>query len=334
MKRFALSVVLLFSVLCGHAQQASQRICFNNSGELKIAQFTDMHIGHDMEKNKIVEDMVKEVIETEKPDLIVFTGDNVVIDEVEQAWQTISAELAAYKVPWTAVLGNHDDEQAVKRGDIVDIIRKQPYCVMPPVAEGIKGVCNHILPVYGSSDSGKILALLYCIDSNSYATLPGIEGYGWIEQSQINWYAQESKRYTEKNGGQPLPALAFFHIPLPEYTQAWESFSTKRYGDRNEPECSPRLNSGMFARMLECGDVMGVFVGHDHDNDYVATFCKVALGYGRASGGRNTYGDKVPGSRIIVLKEGKREFDTWVREKGRSERLDFCTYPASFMVKK
>ena len=31
---------------------------------------------------------------------------------------------------------------------------------------------------------------------------------------------------------------------------------------------------------------------------------------------KNTYGDKTPGSRIIVLKEGKREFDTWLREKG------------------
>ena len=42
----------------------------------------------------------------------------------------------------------------------------------------------------------------------------------------------------------------------------------------------------MFANMLECGDVMGVFAGHDHVNDYIATLYNIALGYGRASGGK------------------------------------------------
>lgn len=331
MKKITLCALLLLAAICGRAQQTDHKICFNKNGEFKIAQFTDMHIGHDMEKNRRVGDMIKEVIETEKPDLVVFTGDNTVIDEVEEAWQAISAELAALKTPWTAVLGNHDDEHAVKRADIVRIIRKQPYCQMGQAAEGIKGECNHILAVGSSANPEKVAALLYCLDSNSYATLAGVKGYGWIDQSQINWYGRESKIHTDKNGGQPLPALAFLHIPLPEYSQVWDSFDTKRYGDRNEKECSPNLNSGMFTRMLECGDVMGVFAGHDHVNDYVATYYNIALGYGRASGGKNTYGDKVPGGRIIVLKEGKREFDTWIREEGNAGKLNFCTYPASFV---
>ena len=37
---------------------------------------------------------------------------------------------------------------------------------------------------------------------------------------QINWYRQQSAAYKAQNGGQPLPALAFFHIPLPEYNEA------------------------------------------------------------------------------------------------------------------
>ena len=69
-------------------------------------------------------------------------------------------------------------------------------------------------------------------------------------------------------------------------------------------------------------------------NDYIATLYNIALGYGRASGGKNTYGDKTPGSRIIVLKEGKREFDTWLREKGNMAKLNVCTYPGSFVKEK
>lgn len=330
MKNLLIGSAMLLSGLCLQAQPTPEKICFNLEGELKIAQFTDMHLGHDMEKSQLVGDMVKEVLDEEKPDLVIFTGDNTTMDEVEQAWDTLAKELANRKIPWTAILGNHDDEYAVKRKDIIDIIRRQPYCMMKNIAEGIKGEGNHILPIYGSDSKDKVSALLYCFDTNAYSDIKKVKGYGWVGQSQINWYKRESEKYTARNNGQPLPALAFLHIPLPEYTEAWESLDTRRFGDRNEKECSPKVNSGLFTNMLECGDVMGIFAGHDHVNDYIATLYDIAMGYGRASGGKNSYGDKMPGSRIIVLKEGKREFDTWLREKGNPDKLNVCSYPASF----
>ena len=84
----------------------------------------------------------------------------------------------------------------------------------------------------------------------------------------------------------------------------------------------------MFAAMLECGDVMGTFVGHDHYNDYIVNYYDIALVYGRASKIRN---QKKPalGGRVIVLKEGKRQFDTWIRE-GTGKKLDECAFPDSF----
>lgn len=334
MRKLIIGGILLLSGALTQAQQAPAKLTFNKNGEFKIAQFTDMHLGHDREKDQIVGDMIKEVIDSEKPDLVVFTGDNTTMDEVQQAWDALAGELAKRKTPWTAVLGNHDDEYAVKRKEIIDIIRQQPYCMMKNIEEGIDGEGNHTLAIYSSSAKDKTSALLYCIDTNAYSNIKKVKGYGWVSLSQTNWYRRESQRYTQQNGGQPLPALAFLHIPLPEYTQAWESFDTKRYGDRNEKECAPNVNSGLFTQMLECGDVMGTFAGHDHVNDYIATLHDIALAYGRASGGRNSYGDKTPGSRIIVLKEGKREFDTWLREKGNAQRLDVCTYPGSFEKKK
>ena len=308
---------------------------FNAKGEFKIAQFTDMHLGHDMEKDMIVSDMIKGVLDSEKPDMVIFTGDNTTMDEVQQAWDEIAKEMSKRKMPWTAILGNHDDEHAVSRKEIIEIIRQEPYCLMKNIEQGIKGEGNHIIPVYSSNSSKqKPEALLYCFDTNAYSKIKAVKGYDWLGLSQVNWYVRESRNYTTQNDGKPLPALAFIHIPLPEYTQAWESLETKRYGERNEKECSPNLNSGMFTNMLECGDVMGMFAGHDHVNDYIATLYDVAMAYGRASGGKNTYGDKTPGSRIIVLKEGKREFDTWLREKGSAVRLNVCTYPNSFLKEK
>lgn len=334
MKKITLCLTLFLTAMFAQAQPTAEKVRFNANGEFKIAQFTDMHLAKDPGKNQIVRELINEILQSEKPDLVVFTGDNTTSDEVESIWKWVASDLAKNQTPWTAVLGNHDDEYAVKRDQIIEIIRKQPYCLMKDIEEDIQGKGNHIIPIYGSTDKKKVSALLYCIDTNSYSALKPVKGYGWIGQSQIDWYNKESKRFTRQNDGTPLPALAFFHIPLPEYTQAWESLETKRYGSRDEKECSPNVNSGFFTQMLERGDIMGTFVGHDHVNDYIATLYNIALAYGRASGGQNTYGDKVPGSRIIVLKEGKREFDTWIHEKGNPAQLNRCSYPVSFEKKK
>ena len=326
-KKILLSGALFLSVFFIQAQQATKRIQFNNAGEFKIAQFTGMHLNRDTTEAGIVFNMIKQVVDSEKPDLVIFTGDNTTTNEVELAWKQIAEMLSETETPWTAVLGNHDDEYDVKRNEIINIIQKQPFCVLDNVAENIKGEGNHVLPVYDASGE-KTQAILYCFDSNAYSEIPHVKGYGWFNNSQIDWYAEQSQHFRKQNDDFPLPALAFFHIPLPEYQTAWESFDTKRYGDRNERECPPLINSGMFTKMLECGDIMGTFVGHDHVNDYVATLHGIALGYGRASGGENTYGDKTPGSRIIVLKAGERRFDSYIREKiGRASRRERVSPP-------
>ena len=159
------------------------------------------------------------------------------------------------------------------------------------------------------------LSLLYCLDSHDYSTVEGIDGYGWFTQDQIRWYRDRSAAYTAANGGKPLPALAFFHIALPEYVAAWRNPGNTHIGRAAEDECPGELNPGMFAAMVESGDVMGVFVGHDHDIDYVVAEKGIALGYGRFSGDDTTYNNLRPGVRLLVLTEGERGFETWIHER-------------------
>lgn len=79
---------------------------------------------------------------------------------------------------------------------------------------------DYVLTVKSSTDKNKDAALLYCIDSHSYTQVKSVPGYDWIKFDQIAWYREQSKTFTENNGGTPLPALAFFHIAIPEYKDA------------------------------------------------------------------------------------------------------------------
>ena len=91
-------------------------------------------------------------------------------------------------------------------------------------------------------------------------------------------------------------------------------------GIRKEDECSPTYNSGMFEAMNECGDVAGIFVGHDHNNNYVVPYQGIALVYGHFSGDQTVYNKLYSGVRVIELIEGSRDFETWIRDYRRRHR--------------
>jgi hypothetical protein len=263
----------------------------------------------------------------EQPDLVVLTGDIVTEPDPSEGYRRLDSLFLHFNTPWVVVFGNHESEHKLSRKSLATMVEKLKGCLNADVGE-IQGNSNFMLPIMGSHQ--KAAAIIYCMDSNAYSTLkPNIGGYGWFDFSQIEWYRKSSMANTLQNGGRPLPSLAFFHIPLPEYTQAFNQKNRKTVGVRNEDESCPEINSGMFTAMITCGDVMGTFVGHDHLNDYIAVFHNIALAYGRVSKIMKDAEDPVAGGRIIVLKEGKREFDTWIRELNGNKVFP-CSYPTSF----
>ena len=229
-------------------------------------------------------------------------------------------------IPFAVTWGNHDDEQDMTRGQLSEYLKGKPGN-MTGTVDGISGVTNFILPVR-SSDGTKDAAVIYVFDSHAYSGRKEVKGYDWINPDQIEWYRKESVGFTTRNGGVPLPALAFFHIPVPEYNQAAQDENALLIGTRKEKACAPALNTGLFTAMLEAGDVMATFVGHDHVNDYVVNWYGIMLGYGRYTGGNTVYND-IPGgngARVIELREGERGFRTWIRLKG-GRVINEVSYP-------
>lgn len=251
------------------------------------------------------------VVHQEKPDFVVMTGDVVTGGDASKTWKTVLDSLSSFKIPFCIVYGNHDPERKLTRKEMSAPIAASPYSLNTlNEAVELADMEIEVLPSKGDRPA----LLLYCMDSRDYSTIKSVRGYGWFTTDQIEWLRNSCLARTEANGGTPVPSLAFFHICLQEYAQAWNNPKNSRKGKRAEDGCPGALNTGMFAAMVESGSVMGTFVGHDHDNDYVVAEKGIALGYGRFSGDDSTYNNLRPGARVIVVEEGQRSFESWILE--------------------
>ena len=284
---------------------------FGADHRFRIVQLTDIHYKvHNANSTKALDGLCM-VLDKVKPDMVIFTGDIVTDEKMKQAWDEVLTIVTDRKIPWAVVFGNHDDEQGSSSAQIMSYITQKPFCYATSGPDKIKGTSNYYLRIKNSVGS-KTAAILYALDSNAYCKNVENESYGYIDFSQVNWYRTISRELTAENDGRPYPALAFFHIPLREYSLINDSTKYKRIGNRNEKECFGALNTGMYAAIHESGDVIGVFVGHDHNNDYIGRLNNTCLAYGRFSGSETTYGKLTTGARVIDLKENKFSFVSWI----------------------
>ena len=318
----------LCCLLCVMSSGRAQTLKFNSNGKFKIVQFTDVHYIANDPRSAVSLERIGEVLEAETPDLVIFTGDVIYGQPAEEGMRTVLDLVSKRKIPFAVTFGNHDNEQGLTREELLKIIQSIPGNLTATM-EGISGVTNYILPVK-SSAGDKDAEILYLIDSHSYSQIEGVGGYDYIDFDQIQWYRENSRRFTEANAGVPVPSLAFFHIALPEYNQAASDETAVLFGIRKEKACAPRLNSGLFASMKEMGDIEGVFVGHDHDDDYAVMWHGILLAYGRYTGGNTVYNNLPNGARVIELTEGEKGFQTWIRVKdnGIEQKVKF---PESFL---
>lgn len=323
MKRLFLTFMALAFILAINAQQLK----FNKNGEFKILQFTDAHFVINNPKSDVVFKCIDELVKSEQPDLVVFTGDNIYSAPAAKTMQTLLDFVSKENVPFVMIFGNHDEQFDCTHAQLYDMMTSTKNN-MQPARNGVESP-DYILSIK-SNDGKRDAATLYCLDSHSMSKLPGEEGYAWLTFDQVEWYRQQNKRIKAANGGENIPALAFFHIPVREFNEAATNEDAILIGTRMEKACSPDLNTGMFTAMREGGDVMGIFCGHDHDNDYATMYHGILLAYGRFTGGNTEYNHLRNGGRVIILKEGKRTFDTYIHVRG-GNILNRATYPTSFV---
>lgn len=318
----------LLSVCACLSSRAQTSLRFDRRGEFRIVQFTDLHFAFGNPGSETVLERLEEILTIEKPDLAVLTGDIIFGRPADKSLRSVLDTVDSLGVRFCAVFGNHDDEFGLDKTILYGLMSGYRTCVMPPCNGNGPG--DYVLELL-SSDGSSVAGLLYMIDSNAYVfdEYGEFASYDHIHGEQIDWYRNVSASYTAAGGGKPLPGVAFFHIPLPEFKEAALREDTPLIGSHLEPVCPPDHNSGFFEAVKERGDIYAIFVGHDHDNDFALEWQEVLLAYGRYSGGNNVYGNLPGGARVIVLSEGLRRLESYIRLSGGG-MVNHIVYPDSF----
>ena len=282
---------------------------FVTDEDFKVLHLTDVHITGGVlnaEQDKKAINAVASMVLTEKPDLVVITGDmafaipSTGTINNRYAHEMFIHLMETLGVYWTVTFGNHDDESFNyhNRQAVADMYADErlEYCLFTQSPEGVSGMGNHVINV--KNTEGEITQSLIMIDTHAYVHKGLIGGtidsifwkYDSVKQDQVDWYASIIEQY------QPKSSLMFFHIPLIEIKEAYDEYVANGRADTDnvkwlfgvdgedrsdEVVFSSRLeNQMLFDKVLELGNTKGMFFGHDHLNNFVLDYKGVLFSYG------------------------------------------------------
>lgn len=335
----------------------------DEDGKFKIVQLSDLHMGIDegecldeypIPANRDAEpckadpktlQFINTVLDIERPQLVVFTGDQIMGQESSQDSETTLLKALSpvikRKIPWALIWGNHDDEGSLSRWQLSELVIKLPYTLFQfsrfDTKDNTFGVGNYIKQVKQRNDlvdGGLPLITLYFLDSHKYSKSNKLSpGYDWIKEKQWD-YIQGVYENNLKSNILKVPnhlSMAFFHIPLPEYlnqrSKKDPNSDNEIVGTFKEGVTAPKYNSGGLITL----DSMGVQVtscGHDHCNDYClkddsTPNHNIWLCYGGSAGERAYagYGGTERRIRIYELDTKVGSIKSWKRLNGSPEEI-------------
>ncbi|MDR1630132.1 MAG: metallophosphoesterase family protein [Oscillospiraceae bacterium] len=304
---------------------------FKPNGTFRIMQITDTQEDPNVSPDTVR--LIDAALDKAKPDLVVFTGDQIkgystkfrgkdAKTKVKGALDAITGPVRSRGIPFAVTFGNHD-KQALPEEEQMAIYRESPLCINP--AEEIAGSHGTFhIPIF-SSTGEKVAFNLYLIHSGGDAKGGGYEN---VNEEKIRWY-QATREQLKEQVGAYVPSLVFQHIPVDEYYQILKRADKKTKGAvrayrthkdeyyvlpdellanghfLGERPASPDVNSGEFEALAEKGEVLGMWVGHDHINSFAGNHKGIDLGYTQGAG-FNVYGPGVNrGVRVFDLDETK-----------------------------
>ena len=310
---------------------------FNSDHKFKIMQIADTQEIPAVSPDTL--SLINNALDREKPDLVIFTGDQIKGYSkkfkkdpaiIESTIDILVEPIAKRNIPFMVTYGNHDAQCGVDNRGQYKFYAKYDNFISGDLRNA-DDVGTADIQIYSSTEYKPVFEL-YIIDSHGKAKDGA--GYAPVDKKQIEWYVSRREQRKAENGDY-LPSLVFQHIPVPEFFDVIKKVpkgtkgAVPAYGEHEneffvlndetiaeggfmlESPASPDVNTGEFEAMSEKGDVLGIYVGHDHNNSFVVKYKGVDLGYTQGAG-FNVYGPgENRGVRIFELDETvPREYKT------------------------
>lgn len=273
-------------------KETDKTIRFNSDGKLKILHIADPHLANDKHFDSSIW-VIAEACDVEKPDLVVLTGDNTKpYEDPAETKKIINSLMNIFEsrnIPVAVTFGNHDSEAGpMTRADIMEYYKTFSCVITADEADTFKNCATFNIPVL-SSDSDKVKFNVWVFDSGDYDE-DEPRHYDRVRTEQIEWYKETSAKLKKENGGETVNSVVFQHIIVPEVYDVLKKVDSKKpfainhiyneneyymfdseqtnYGTLNEKPCPGYYNDGQFETLVENGDVLAMFTGHDHTNAF------------------------------------------------------------------
>ena len=273
-----------------------------------------------------IREMVTSLVETAKPDLIVYLG-----DMSYGHWTSdlgICSFLDSFGIPWAPVYGNHDfEDSGMSPGTLSQVFRSFGNCVFKDgpdllavdLANNVEAKGNYVVNIIERKpDSFEVVKSLVFFNS-------GTRG---ITDLQMQWYADCMD--SVKPYGTSVSSAIFMHIPIYEYRTAanaackgyatleesytpevWNTGYESSFGARHEGIGYRDTKPG-YAEILKSKGNDLVVCGHNHTNCFCIGYDGMTYLYCLKTGPGCYYEEGMEGgTQIRISDTGSTDVNHW-----------------------
>ena len=139
-----------------------------------------------------------------------------------------------------------------------------------------------------TDEQGKVLLPMVFLDSNMYGENGWFySGFDCIHEDQADWCMD--RLLSLKQEDPDMKAMAFFHIPVAEFKEAYEkmrlgdksvTYMHGNIGEVNDHFGIPGYEGTFFRKAVENGVIKWMFCGHDHLNTLSVVYKGIRMTYG------------------------------------------------------
>ena len=316
--------------------------------EFTVLNLTDPQLGNNdweegSQSRKLLEYTVSELVKRTKPDLITVTGDLACAGE-DYAYDMLANFLDSFRIPWSPVWGNHDNQWGDEQiRSVIARYKEHPFFVYEDGPSEL-GNGNYVIKITEKEKPVCALIMLDTHDRAPYTNENGEEALAWgkLQPNQIEW-AEERINELKREGC--LDAVVFQHIPIYGYrlaskaafkegidqaamtvaasmgTECWNSGYEESIGVQHEEICSYPADEGALSMLKRTGLVSHIVAGHDHTNNWMIKYEGIKMIYSLKAGAGCYWEPESNGGTVLKIGDNgvSRVYHEYVDPNGVTE---------------